>query len=268
MRRMSVHPTAIVSPDARLGRDVAVGPFAVIEEGAVIGDGCEIRAHAVVKRFTSLGVGNRVHEGAVLGGEPQDLSFRDLETGLRIGDRNVIREGVTIHRSTKEGGATVVGSDCFLMAYVHVAHDNRIGDRVIMANNVMLAGHVEVGGARLPRRRRPASTSSAGSAAWPWWAGTRRSCRTACRSSSPTATRRAPAASTSSACDAPAWRPPQLRVLEEAYRLLLRSGLALEEALAGMAALGDPLVDEWTAFVRGSKRGFAHAHRRGAKDEA
>ena len=73
------------------------------------------------------------------------LSFRDVETGLRIGDRNVIREGVTIHRSTREGGATVVGSDCFLMACVHVAHDNRIGDRVILANNVMLAGHVAVG---------------------------------------------------------------------------------------------------------------------------
>jgi carbonic anhydrase/acetyltransferase-like protein (isoleucine patch superfamily) len=100
---MRVHPTAIVSPAARLGRDVAVGPFAVIEEGAVIGDGCEIRAHAVVKRFTSLGVGNRVHEGAVLGGEPQDLSFRDLETSLR--DRRSQRHPRGgDHPSVDEGG--------------------------------------------------------------------------------------------------------------------------------------------------------------------
>ena len=267
MRRMSVHPTAIVSPDARLGRDVAVGPFAVIEEGVVIGDGCEIRAHAVVKRFTSLGAGNRVHEGAVLGGEPQDLSFRDLETGLRIGDRNVIREGVTIHRSTKEGGATVVGSDCFLMAYVHVAHDNRIGDRVILANNVMLAGHVEVaeraflgGGAGVHQFCRVGRLAMVGGNAkvvqdcLPFVITDGHPARA--RGLNVVGLRRAGVTAS------------QLRVLEEAYRLLLRSGLALEEALAGMAALGDPLVDEWTAFVRGSKRGFAHAHRRGAKDEA
>ncbi|HUL77980.1 MAG TPA: acyl-[acyl-carrier-protein]--UDP-N-acetylglucosamine O-acyltransferase, partial [Vicinamibacteria bacterium] len=123
---MSVHATAIVSREARLGRDVSVGPFAVVEAGAVIGDGSEIRAHAVVRSLVTLGSATRVHEGAVLGGEPQDLSFRDRDSRLVIGDRNVLREGVTIHRSTKEGGVTVVGSDCFLMANVHVGHDNRI----------------------------------------------------------------------------------------------------------------------------------------------
>ena len=104
MPRMSVHTTAIVSPDARLGRDVSVGPVRRRRGAHVIGDGCEVRAHAVVKRVTTLGAGNRVHEGAVLGGEPQDLSFPDLETGVLVGDRNVFREGVTIHRSTKAGG--------------------------------------------------------------------------------------------------------------------------------------------------------------------
>ena len=142
---MSVHPSAVVSPTARIGGAVGIGPLAVVEDDTTIGDGCEVRAHAVIKRFTTLGAHNRVHEGAVLGGEPQDLAFGGQDTALVIGDRNVIREGVTIHRSTKPGGATVVGSDCFLMAYVHVAHDNRIGDRAILANNVMLAGHVEVG---------------------------------------------------------------------------------------------------------------------------
>ena len=141
---MSIHPSAVVSPRARLGKGVVIGPFAVVEDDVAIGEACEIRAHAVIKRFTELGSHNTVHEGAVLGGEPQDVAFKGEDSRLVIGDRNLIREGVTIHRSTKPGGATVVGSDCFLMAYAHVAHDNRLGDRVIVANNVMLAGHVEI----------------------------------------------------------------------------------------------------------------------------
>ncbi len=255
---MSVHPTAIVSPRAVLGKDVVVGPWAIVEDDVVIGDGTEIRAHAVVKRFTTLGAANRVHEGAVLGGEPQDLSFRDLETRLLIGDRNVIREGVTIHRSTKAGGATVVGSDCFLMAYVHLAHDNRIGDRVIMANNVMLAGHVEVGerafvggGAGVHQFCRVGRLAMVGGNAkvvqdcLPFVITDGHPARA--RGLNVVGLRRAGVA------------PPQLRTLKEAYRLLVRSGLRLEPALERMAALRDPLVDEIVAFVRGSRRGFAHA---------
>jgi UDP-N-acetylglucosamine acyltransferase len=266
MCAMSVHPTAIVSPDAHIGRDVSIGPYAIVEERAVIGDGCEIRAHAVVKRYTTLGAGNRVHEGAVLGGEPQDLSFRDHETGLVIGDRNVIREGVTIHRSTKPGGTTVVGSDCFLMAYVHVAHDNRIGDRAILANNVMLAGHVEVGeraflggGAGVHQFCRVGRLAMVGGNAkvvqdcLPFVITDGHPARA--RGLNVVGLRRAGVAAS------------QLRALEEAYRLLVRSGLRLEPALEKMPALQDPLVDEMIAFVRASKRGFAHAHRAGP-DEA
>jgi UDP-N-acetylglucosamine acyltransferase len=266
MARMSVHATAIVSPDARLGQGVVVGPGAVIEERTVIGGGCEIRAHAVVKRFTTLGADNRVHEGAVLGGEPQDLSFEDQETALVVGDRNVIREGVTINRSTKAGGATVVGSDCFLMAYVHVAHDNRIGDRVVLANNVMLAGHVEVGeraflggGAGVHQFCRVGRLAMVGGNA-----GVTQDCLpfvitdghpARARGLNVVGLRRAGVTTT------------QLRTLKEAYRLLLRAGLHLEPALERMAALQDPLVDEMIAFVRGSKRGFAHAWR-GSAEEA
>ena len=265
MSAMSVHATAIVSPDARLGQGVVVGPGAVIEERTVIGDGCEIRAHAVVKRFTTLGAGNRVHEGAVLGGEPQDLSFKDQETSVVVGDRNVIREGVTINRSTKAGGATVVGSDCFLMAYVHVAHDNRIGDRVVLANNVMLAGHVEVGeraflggGAGVHQFCRVGRLAMVGGNA-----GVAQDCLpfvitdghpARARGLNVVGLRRAGVT------------PPQLRTLKEAYRLLLRSGLHLEPALETMAALQEPLVDEMIAFVRGSKRGFAHAWRCGPEE--
>jgi UDP-N-acetylglucosamine acyltransferase len=265
MRRMSVHTTAIVSPDARLGRDVTVGPGAVIEARTVIGDGCEIRAHAVVKRFTTLGAGNRVHEGAVLGGEPQDLSFEDLETAVVIGDRNVIREGVTINRSTKAGGATVVGSDCYLMAYSHVAHDNHVGDRVVLANNVMLAGHVEVGDraflgggggvhqfCRVGRLAMVGGNAGAAQDCLPFVLTDGHPARA--RGLNVVGLRRAGVTAT------------QLRTLKEAYRLLLRSGLHLEPALERMAALQDPLVDEMIAFVRGSRRGFARAYR-GAPDE-
>ena len=262
---MSVHATAIVSPDARLGRDVSIGPCAVVEDRTVVGDGCEIRAHAVVKRHTTLGAGNRVHEGAVLGGEPQDLSFRERETGLVIGDRNVIREGVTIHRSTKAGGTTVVGSDCFLMAYVHVAHDNRIGDRVILANNVMLAGHVELGeraflggGAGVHQFCRVGRLAMVGGNAkvvqdcLPFVITDGHPARA--RGLNVVGLRRAGVTA------------PHLRALQEAYRLLVRSGLGLEPALERMLLLQDPLADEMVAFVRGSKRGFAHA-RRGGSDE-
>ena len=266
MRGMSVHATAIVSPDAQIGHDVSIGPHVVIEERTTIGDGCEIRAHAVIRRHTSLGVGNRVHEGAVLGGEPQDLSFRDRESSLIIADRNTIREGVTIHRSTREGGATVVGSDCFLMAYVHVAHDCRVGDRVVMANNVMLAGHVEVGerallggGVGVHQFCRVGRLAMVGGVAkvvqdcLPFVITDGHPARA--RSLNVVGLRRAGVTA------------PQLRTLKEAYRLLVRSGLRLEPALQEMASLHDPLVDEMIVFVRDSKRGFAHSHR-GGSDEA
>jgi len=265
MPAMSVHATAIVSREARLGRDVSVGPFAVVEAGAVIGDGSEIRAHAVVRSLVTLGSATRVHEGAVLGGEPQDLSFRDRDSRLVIGDRNVLREGVTIHRSTKEGGVTVVGSDCFLMANVHVGHDNRIGDRVIMANNVMLAGYVEIGeraflggGAGVHQFCRVGRLAMIGGNAkvvqdcLPFVITDGHPARA--RGLNVVGLRRAGVSAS------------QLRLLKEAYRFLLRSGLHLEPALQAMAALGDPLVDEMIAFVRGSQRGFAHAHRSGSDE--
>jgi UDP-N-acetylglucosamine acyltransferase len=262
---VGVHPGAVVSPHARLGRDVLVGPFAVVEDGVSLGDGCEVRAHAVIKRGTTLGAGNRVHEGAVVGGEPQDTSFAlATETGLVIGERNVIREGVTIHRSTKAGSATIVGSDCFLMVNVHVAHDNRVGDRAILANNVMLAGHVEIGeraflggGAGVHQFCRVGRLAMIGGNAkvvqdcLPFVITDGHPARA--RGLNVIGLQRAGVGA------------PQLRALKEGYRLLLRSGLPLPEALESMARVADPLVDELAAFVLGSKRGFAHAHR--ASDE-
>lgn len=141
-----IHPTALVSSEARLGADVVVGPFAIVEPGAEVGDGCVVHGHAQVRRGSVLGPRVQVHPGAVIGGSPQMLKWDDATlSGVRVGAGTIVREGVTINRSTKPGGATVVGAECFLMAMAHVAHDCTLEDRVILANNALLAGHVSVG---------------------------------------------------------------------------------------------------------------------------
>ncbi len=142
---MSIHATAVVSPQAELGADVTVGPMAVIEAGAIIGKGTSIGPHAVIMRHTVLGAGCRVHAHAVLGDLPQDVAFGGRESYARIGDGCVIREGVTVHRGTKPGTATEIGRECFLMANSHVGHNARLADRVILANGVLLAGYAEIG---------------------------------------------------------------------------------------------------------------------------
>jgi UDP-N-acetylglucosamine acyltransferase len=140
-----IHPTALIHPNAQLGADVSVGPYAVVEGPAQIGDGCVIQAHAIISGRVVMGRENVIGYGAVIGGEPQDLSFKpETQSEVRIGDRNRIREYCTLHRGSKDGGATVVGNDCFLMAGAHLAHDVRLGDRVIIANNSLLGGHVSV----------------------------------------------------------------------------------------------------------------------------
>ena len=141
-----IHPSAQVHPSARLAPDVEVGPFAIIETGAALGAGCRIAAHAIVKARARLGAGVRVDHFAVVGGDPQDLSFDPAtDSGTVIGDRTVIREHVTVHRATKAGENTVIGADGLLMAGSHVAHDCVLGDHVILANGCMLGGHVLVG---------------------------------------------------------------------------------------------------------------------------
>jgi UDP-N-acetylglucosamine acyltransferase len=125
---------------------VTIHPTAIIETGARLGAGCVVHAHAIVTRHADLGEAVVVHPFAVIGGDPQDLSFDTAtRSGVRVGPRTVIREHVTIHRATRADGWTEIGADCFLMASSHVAHDCRLADRVIMANAVLLAGHVQVG---------------------------------------------------------------------------------------------------------------------------
>ena len=141
-----IHPTAIIGSKARIGEHVSVGPGAVIEDGVEVGDNSRIAAYAVLKRGTILGCEVIVDSFAVVGGEPQDLKFDPTTpSGVRVGDRSVLREGVTLHRATVEGGFTEIGEDALLMGYAHVGHDCRVGSRAILANNVLLAGFVEIG---------------------------------------------------------------------------------------------------------------------------
>lgn len=261
-----IHPTAIVSPEAELGPDVVIGPWAVVEGQTRIGAGTQLGAQCVVKRFTEMGRRNRVHECAVLGGEPQDVSFKGEESELLIGDENVIREGVTIHRATGRGARTVVGSQNYLMASVHVGHNCAIGDRVGIASHTGLSGHVDVeddayisgqvgivGRCRIGRAAEVGGMSKVTQDVLPFCAvngvpavlvglsrkGLRRANVTADES----------------------------RRLEQACRLLGARGAILDESLESLARLRDPLVDELIAFVRRSTRGFCRPRRAASRRE-
>jgi UDP-N-acetylglucosamine acyltransferase len=136
---------ASIHPNAKLGNNVTIDPFAVIHDNVVIGDDSHIMSHAVLLPFTHIGKGCTIFSGAVLGGVPQDLKFVGEETTVEIGDDTTIRECVTINRGTKDKWKTSIGSNCLIMAYSHIAHDCIVGNHVIIANAVQLAGHVEVG---------------------------------------------------------------------------------------------------------------------------
>ena len=144
-RPIAIHPSAQVDPHAVLGPGTTVGAFCVVGAEVRIGADCELMPHAVVQGPTVMGDGNRVFPFACLGMEPQDLKYKGERTTLTIGNRNVFREGVTVHRGTTGGGGeTILGSESLLMAGTHVAHDCRVGDRVVFANAATLAGHVTV----------------------------------------------------------------------------------------------------------------------------
>jgi len=139
-----IHPTAIVSPKAQLGKNVKVGPFAIIHDDVIIDDDSEISSHAVIYDGARLGKRVKIFQSASVSNVPQDLKFKDEKTYVEIGDDTTIREFATLHRATVDGESTKVGSNCLIMAYVHVAHDCIVGNNVIMANTVQLAGHVEI----------------------------------------------------------------------------------------------------------------------------
>ena len=139
-----IHPTASVHPEARLDTTVRVGPFAVIDPGVAVGPNCVIGPHVYLTGLTTIGERNHFHAGCVIGDAPQDVKYDGAPTRLRIGDHNLFREHVTVHRSNQAGEETIIGSRNFLMAGSHVAHNCRLGDHVVLANGALLGGHATV----------------------------------------------------------------------------------------------------------------------------
>lgn len=257
---MSIHSTAVIAADAKFGANVSIGPFAVIEEDVVLGDECEIAAHVVIKHHTRMGARNRVAEHAVIGGDPQDFKFRaDCLSTTEIGDDNWLREGVTVHRGSREGSATRIGNGCFLMAYSHVAHDCVVGNQVVMANTAGIAGEVVVHDrafisaavtvhqfCRVGRNAMVGLSSKVVQDALPFCITDGNPGRA--RGLNLVGLKRN------------GFTREDIAALKEAYRLLYQR-VPLEVAVARMAEMGSPAVMELSAFIAGSKRGFAHPTR-------
>lgn len=139
-----IHPLAFVDPKAEVAEDVQIGPFCFVEAGASIGRGCQLDSHATIKGNTTLGEENYVGQGAVLGGDPQDRKYKGEPTFLHIGNRNVFREFVTVHRATGEGQSTTLGDDNYIMAYCHLGHNVTLHNMITMANTAGVSGHVTI----------------------------------------------------------------------------------------------------------------------------
>jgi len=139
-----IHRTALIDTTAELGADVSVGPYCVIGPKVIVGDRCSIAGHTVIERNTRIGDGVKLGFGTIIGNDPQDLKYKGEETWVEIGSGTIIREYCTINRGSSATGKTTIGERCFIMTYVHIAHDCVIGNDVIMANSIQMAGHVTV----------------------------------------------------------------------------------------------------------------------------
>lgn len=236
-------------------QQMPIHPTAIIEDNVEIGPDCEIAAYAVIKRYTKLGARNRIFEHAVVGGEPQDVKFRGEQSYLEIGDDNLIREFCTLHRASGEGETTRIGSRNFFMVGCHVAHNCVIGSDNIFANEVALAGHIvvedqvfisnNVGAHQFVRFGRHAMVGGKSKIVQdvlPFF--TTDGNPPALRGLNSVGLRRS------------GFSESARRTLKEAYRLLFRSGLPMEEALQQLDQIDDENVVHLIAFIRASKRGF------------
>jgi UDP-N-acetylglucosamine acyltransferase len=237
---------------------MAIHPTAVIEDNVEIGPDCEIAAYAVIKQNTRLGARNRIFEHAVLGGEPQDVKFRGETSYLEIGDDNIIREYCTFHRANGEGETTRVGSRNFFMVGVHVAHNCVIGDDNIFANDVALAGHItiedhvflsnNVGAHQFVRMGRYAmigGKSKIVQDVLPFFITDGNPSRL--RGVNSVGLRRG------------GFSEEERRALKEAYKLLFRSTMPIQDALRELEQVDDENVAHLVRFIRSSKRGFIRA---------
>jgi UDP-N-acetylglucosamine acyltransferase len=255
-----IHPTAIIDPKAEIGEEVEIGPYSVIERDVFIDEGTKIGPHVVIRHGTHIGKRCQISQFASIGEAPQYSGYKGERTFLRIGDRNVIREFVTLHRGTvKGGGRTVIGNENFIMAYSHVAHDCQIGNQVVMANGATLAGHILIedfaiiggltaihqfcrvgtyaiiGGVSGILMDVPPYTKAQGVRAKLFGLNT-------------IGLKRAN------------FSEETLKALKKAYRIFFRSGLTLEKA---MKQVGEdeiaqmPEVQHFLQFIQGSKRGIS-----------
>jgi UDP-N-acetylglucosamine acyltransferase len=255
---MKVHPTAIIDPQAKVSPTAVIGPYSIIGADVEIGDETEVMGHVVIEGPTRIGKANRIFPYAAVGFACQDLKYQGEPTRLEIGDHNVIREFVTLHRGTAQGGGvTRIGSHNYLMAYVHVAHDCQLGSHIIMANGASLAGHVEV-----------ADYATVGA-----FCLIHQNCRIGSYSFLGSASLInkdiLPYAKTSSSRDAAAYganrvglerrglTSEDINELDQAFRLLSRSKLNTTQALEAMDAKGfrSPHVHALIQFIKTSERG-------------
>lgn len=258
---VKIHPLAVVSTQAQLGSEVTIGPFCVVEDDVVLGDGCRLESHVVIKQGTQLGQRNHIFDGAVLGGPPQHARCPARTGRLQIGDGNTIREFVTVHRALAEDQATKIGDGNLLMAHAHVAHDCVLGNRIILVNNVMLAGHVTIGD--------QAFVSGA--------AGIHQFCRIGrlamiggqahLNKDVPPFVTIDGATTTVMGLNAVGLRragfsPDEVQQLKDAYRLIYRSGLPWDEMLGQLrASFPTGPAAEFHEFFRGGRRGFTPERR-------
>lgn len=254
----AIHPTAIVSEGAILGEGVEIGPYAVVGEGVKLGRGTNVGANAHISGPAEFGEGNRIFPHAVLGMEPQDLKYHGETTRLVVGSRNVFREFMTVHRGTVTGrGETVIGDEGYFMSYSHVAHDCRIGSRVVFANCAALAGHVDVGDSAILGAFAAAHQfTRVGKYAFVGaYAQIRQDVLPFCKTDGIEAKTYG---LNTIGLKRNGFSEERLEALQRAYRLLVRSKLNTTQAIEKIVAelSGHPDVDHLVEFIRGSKRGF------------
>ena len=253
-----IHPTAIVYPGAELAEGVEIGPYAIIGKNVRIGRGTKIGPHSVIDGWTEIGEENQIFHMASVGGIPQDLKYKGEETWLRIGNRNIIREFTTLQPGTVTGiGQTVIGDGNLFMAYCHVAHDCVVGNRVIMANGSTLAGHVEVedfailGGlsavhqfTRVGESAMLSGGAMVGQDVLPYTIAS--------------GNRATSAGLNTTGLKRRGFSPEIISAVKKAYRLVIRSGLRLDEALERIRSEvpQSPQIEHFMAFAEKSERGI------------
>jgi UDP-N-acetylglucosamine acyltransferase len=253
-----IHPTAIIAPEAKIGEDVEIGPYSIIGPHVQIGARTSVGAHAMITGHTSIGQGNRIFHFVSLGEMPQDKKYAGEPTRLEIGDGNTIREFCTFNTGTvQDSGVTRIGSDNWIMAYVHIAHDCQVGSHVIMANNAALAGHVQVGDHAI----------LGGYTAVHQFCRLGAHCFTAFGSGisqdvppyvMAAGPRAEPTGINSEGLRRRGFSSEAISAIKKAYRLLYRSGLSLQQAKEQLAELADQQaeVKSMLEFVSSSERGI------------